>query len=253
MRLAMFFFALSLTACESELAEGIKEINLKEKTVVQPIHRKSYAEEDWNKDFESVINLRDKSTNSDGVSEYKACFGNCTNYFYGMRDEFRKVNHLTLPLTKSVKYITMYNSSEDYPRVLIDMRIVAPVCKEAIVALNPILIGKEWLFMNKLAFMADGEVVYEENANDLHRPKRDIDDGKVIEDWVFILDGLDYEKINKFTKSKNKIIRVTGEKGYVTLSKNVVDTFSQDIEDSIEAAKIINSKLKEGGGPNCIN
>lgn len=151
-----------------------------------------------------------------------------------MKDGFRKVDHLTPPMTAFQEMTVKYTAKSG--AAIIDMRLVAQQCMEAVAVLNPTLHAKSWLFMNKVAFMADGNVVYEQDAP-AQGVKRDTDDGRVMENWSFKIDPVDYEKLQQFAVAKSQVIRVTGDKGYTTLSKESVEIFSKDVIALIKATK----------------
>ena len=224
-----------------------------QEVIAEPPPKPAYSNEDWRRDFTSAFVQSNEKTDSEGITNYRACFlpsgEKCGIFLSGMKDGFRKVDHLTPPMTAwhetSVKYTTKSGSA------LIDMRVVAQQCTEAVAVLNPTLHAKSWLFMNKVAFMADGDVVYEQDAPS-QGVKRDAEDGRVMENWSLKLEPVDYEKLQKFATAKSQVIRVTGDKGYTTLSKESVDVFSKDVILMINATKLINEALVKNGGPNCM-
>lgn len=233
--------------------EAVAETAAKPQEVVAaPPPKPAYTVEDWRRDFSSAFVQSNEKTDSEGITNYRACFvpsgEKCEIFLSGMKDGFRKVDHLTPPATAwhetSVKYTTKSGA------VIIDMRVVAQQCMEAVAVLNPTLHAKSWLFMNKVAFMSDGDVVYEQDAPS-QGVKRDTDDGRVMENWSFKIEPVDYEKLQKFAAAKSQVIRVTGDKGYTTLSKDSVDIFSKDVVAMIKATNLINEALLKNGGPSC--
>lgn len=255
MKLVIIAAAIALVGCNSDVAQKTENEQVKESTP-EVVQKKVYEEEDWKRDFQSAFEASEKKTDSDGITSYRACFefkeGKCVYSYSGMKDGFRKVDHMTPPGTAFHEFDVKYDS-RSRGRAFVDMRVVAPMCKEALVVLNPTLYAKEWLFMNAIAFMADGDVVYEFEAPDANSIKRDVDGNRIIENWTFVLGNSEYDRLRKFASAESKIIRITGQKGYMTLPKETVDVFAKDIVSVINAADTINEKLKAGGGPECTS
>ncbi|WEE79764.1 hypothetical protein LZ683_10555 [Comamonas testosteroni] len=245
----------ALLGCEKkETPTTSQELSkLQEVVAVSKPQKPSYAAEDWRRDFASTFERSKEKTDSDGITSYQACFepagDKCGIFLSGVNDGFRKADHLTAPLTAfhgmTVKYAEKGGA-------YVDLRVVAQQCKEAVAVLNPVVHAKSWLFMSEIAFMADGAVIYEQTAPS-QAVNRDTDDGRIVESWSFKLDPGDYEKLDKFAESKSKVVRVTGDKGYYTLSKDSVDVFTKDVMSTIKATKLVNDSLTKGGGPECTS
>ncbi|QIL72291.1 hypothetical protein G7048_19190 [Diaphorobacter sp. HDW4B] len=220
-----------------------------------PPPKPAYTPEDWKRDFASTFEVSESKTDSSGITSYRACFDlegkKCSTLMSGMKDGFRKVDHLTPPLTAFHEYTVKY-PKKGAAASFVDLRVVAPQCREAATILNPVLHANTWLFMDKVAFMADGDVVYERTAEP-QAVKRDTDDGRIWEKWTFKLETADYAKLEKFAAAQSKIIRLSGDKGYTTMSKESVDVFARDVIATIKATQTINDALTKGGGPSCAD
>lgn len=255
MKLVIIAAAIALVGCNSDVAQKTENEQVQE-SASEVVQKNVYIEEDWKRDFQSAFELSNRKTDEDGISKYHACFDRqgekCPVFFSGVRDGFRKVDHLTPLETSLIEFDVKYGLNNRGP-AFVDMRVVAPTCKEAWVVLNPTLYAKEWLFMNTIALMADGDVVYEFEAPDVNSIKRDVDGNRIVENWTFLLKANEYDRLRKFSRAESKIIRITGQKGYMTLPKETVDVFAKDIVSVINAADTINEKLKAGGGPECTS
>lgn len=212
-----------------------------------------YTEKEWRRDFLSSFNASKQKSDGDGVSTYSACFepigDKCNLSMSGKRDGFRKVDHLTPVMTAWQEFQVKY-PNKGRTAAFVDLRVVARQCGEAVVVLNPTLNARKWLFMNRIGFMAEGDVVYEQEAPP-QGVKRDVDDDRVWEGWSFKLEREDYTKLNQFALAKEKVIRLSGEKGYFTLEKGAVEVFAKDIQEAVKVANIVNESLGKGGGPAC--
>lgn len=248
----VILFAVAISACNKQPNESVSE-DKQVKNAVTLEQKKPYTSSDWERDFSSTFVASKKDSDGEGISSYKACFGEsdgkCDISMSGRRDAFRKVDQLTPVLTVWQKYAVRL-ADKGRSASFVDLRVVAPNCREAVVVLNPTLNASKWLFMDKIGFMGDGVLLYEKNA-DHQAVSRDVDGVRVWESWSFKLEQEDYEKIAQFSSAKEKVIRLTGEKGYFTMEKDSVDVFGKEIPEAIKVANKINDALKSGGGPTC--
>ena len=247
-----------LAGCEKKSHQSEYSDKSKENSASAPPSpppKPPYSDKDWRRDFSSAFEASRVESDGDGVSSYKACFDidgdKCKLSMSGKRDGFRKVDHLISAMTAFQEYYVKYGH-KGKTAAFVDLRVVARQCDQAVVVINPTINAKKWLFMDKVGFMADGEVVYEQVA-DYQAVKRNIEDGRVWESWSFKLKTEDYEKILHFSSAKVKVIRLSGEKGYFTIDNDSVDIFAKDVQENIRAATIINNALVKGGGPFCAS
>lgn len=210
---------------------------------------KKYTAADWKRNFTSTFKESEKKVDGDGMTSYYACFDQeseskkCAEKYSSYRDGFKKVDYMT-PVTTSFHGLGEINS-------LVNMYIAAIECRDAKAVLQPSFNGDNgWLFMKKVAFMADGEVVFEKSA-DPSEVKRDNESRWVHEKWTFALSKDDEKSLMKFSESESRIIRLTGDKGYVTIKKSELDAFTKDIRQLIKNTNQINDAMKTDGGPNC--
>lgn len=235
--------AFLLAGCqpESTVASAIAPAST-EVTHVPP----TYTPDEWKRDFANAFERKDVKVDENGITSYTSCLvmanDQCT-LFNGMKDGFRKVDHLT-PMGTVLYSIANAHS-------MVRVRVVVPECKGALVAIEPFFSGRNgWLFLNKVAFMADGDVVYE-NAAAFDELKRNNEGARVQESWVFSLDKEASKAMERFSQAKSQIIRFSGDKGYFSVPQDSVNVFADDVVKAVEATRLINASLTDGGGPKC--
>ncbi len=210
---------------------------------------KAYTATDWKRDFTSAFKESEKNIDKNGITKYYACFDqnseskNCVEYYSSRRDGFKKVDYMTPIITAAFKAGDI--------GTMVNMYIAAIECRDAKAVLQPNFNGDNgWLFMDKIAFMAEGEVVFEKST-DPNEVDRDNEGRRVHEKWTFALEKDDESRLLKFAEANSRIIRITGKKGYATIEEAELEVFTKDIKHLIKNKNQINDSLKSGGGPNC--
>lgn len=244
MNLRTIFFAfmcLTVAGCEKESAA---KIPIKVEVPQTPI-APQVTSEDWKKAVEAThekLRVRDEGG---GVEEFFACFEptpekkkKCTYHAFGKRDTFRKIRFYTsgIPIMIGSK-ISAYVSLPDNG--------------EPSVFLAPYIFSRgSWIFMKKLAIMVDGEVILEKDLNKLEAD-REVFGGGVQERVDFIATPAQIEALRKIKPEGKFLVRITGEKGYITLDKEessetkellinvirVYDSLNNAVKDKIPAAQ----------------
>lgn len=107
-----------------------------------------------------------------------------------------------------------------------------------------------WLFMNEVALMADGAVVlrrlFEHNA-----VERDNDADRIRERGTFIATDVERDALKTFASAQSPIVRITGEKGYITLDKRRTSELVSDAKEVLEVMSKLESAFASAGGPKC--
>ena len=244
--------ATLLVACGDKGPDHTSSKDTQPQVAPAPPPKPSYTEEQWKKDYLTTYTSSNLKDEGDGMTSFMACFPiaekECGYRFMGLKDGFRKVEQLTPTLTAF--HHTYIKYAKKSSGGMVDMRVVTAPCKRAILALNPKLHVKTWLFMNKVAFMADGDVVYERSV-DSQRVDRDVVSDGVVESWTFIVQDSDHPQLEKFAQAKSKLIRLSGDKGYNSPSAETVDIFAKDVLTAMAAVNAINKVLTDAGGPGC--
>jgi hypothetical protein len=248
-----FISAVALTGCDQSTSDAPHAASAQASATQQtpppeppaPPPPPRLSLEDWKRAVESTYNVSDKKQDDNGVTEFYACF-DCNDKervgvaAKGKYDGFRKVTHL-IPVWQNLARTAGHyaHKSGVYSFVaIID-------CKEPLFVISPVVEAKNWLFMNKVALMADGEVVLEHEFDNVDR---DHDDGDVTESAVWILDDRDIEGIEKFISSQKQIARISGKKGYITVNSGDV---AKSAKETLTMFNNINQALKAVHGPRC--
>lgn len=240
--LPIMIAALMICAC-SPKNEAIEQATAPVEPAPPP-----FTKSEWRTAFKSSFEEKSAKSTDDGITEYSACFhkdekGKCDLVLLGKRDAFRKIDHLT-------PFYTMMNDIGDlFSHV--GTYIAAIECDTPSVLINPTINSRNgWLFMEKVAFMADGEVVVERSFEH-NAVKRDNENSWIHEKATFIASPSELAAFQRFTEAKSQIIRITGQKGYLTLPKDKTANFVKDVSSTIKVRDILAKTLKDAGGPVC--
>ena len=185
------------------------------------------TKQEWLAAVNGVYTKTDTKPDDEGVVEFMACFESgtpkCSLRSWGKRDEFRKVSHFTPVQSSFVKY-----RNEPY----LHSYVALVDCTTPNILLNPRFKGDSWMFMTKVAVMADGELVLEQ---DVTNPpvQRDTYPGLVEESGTWIASDADLEALRKIAAAKAVVVRLSGEKGYVTVGKKLMASFQEDVRDAL--------------------
>lgn len=213
-----------------------------------PPPKPPYTKVQWQEAFRSAFEERDKKINSEGITEYMACrdktpAGTCGHFAFGTRDAFRKIDHLTPASTQLNETILAQNYLGIY--------VAALECEAPSLFVSPAVNRRGgWLFMQKVALMADGEVVMERDFSKA-KVERDATGNFIHERASFIAKPAEREAIKTFMGASSRIIRITGEKGYVTVDKSLTNQFVEDAGNALAFIGAIEEAFKANGGPVC--
>lgn len=185
--------------------------------------------QDWTAAVAGAYVASKKESKDDGITEFLACFDDvssgsakCNMFMFGKRDAFRKVTHFTPAWTQlagsgGAPYVGSY--------------LAVPDCKEPVVFIASHFWGRSWLFMSKVAVMVDGELVLERDFKDQHSSvRREIYPGGVEEDFHFVANPQDRAGLAKLVPAKELAVRISGDKGYVTVGRNDLGHMRQDAD-----------------------
>lgn len=176
-------------------------------------------------------------TDGDGVTEFSACFPaigeKCPPFMRGKRDAFRKLTIFTPAKSLWNRYgaqghVVPYFSVLD--------------CGPPVLLINPTYSASSWLFMEKVAFMADGEVVLEREFQSWDGSRETVRDG-VMESIHWAVDPVDLVKVRALLDGKTIIIRLTGQKGYVSMDKSRTADFMIDLARTLKAMDSMSAAL----------
>ena len=237
---------LMLVACGNKNEEKI--IDPAQTKVIYPPQKSPYTKKEWRAAFKSSFEEESPKENDDGITEYYGCFKKAENrkcelLVTGERDAFRKIDYF-VPFSTSVLRITKAHT-------YIATYIAIKECENPSIFIEPSIHSKDgWIFMNKVAFMSDGEVVLE-HSFEHSQVNLDNNEKWVHETGAFIANKSEQEALIKFSLAKNPIIRITGKKGYLTLPKEKTTAFIDDAKTLLPIFELLEKTLKDGGGLKC--
>lgn len=215
--------------------------------VVEP--RKPYTSDDWRRDFRALFEARQSKSDGEGRTTYQACVDpapdgkTCGMSFQAAHDGFKKTDYLRPALTAFRRIGDL--------KPMVDVYVAASECEEPIAVIRPTFNSKNgWMFMDKLSLMADGDVVFEKSAapGDV---KRDVDGQWVHELWTFHVTPAEFDQLRKFVAAKEKLVRLSGEKGYVSIKPDELKAFVRGLDDVLTFRDRAGAALAKAGGPTC--
>ncbi|WP_439672894.1 hypothetical protein AEMCBJ_33510 (plasmid) [Cupriavidus necator] len=168
---------------------------------------------DWKNALESTYVKHSVKDEGDGLESFTACFEpaapdqkkKCGAFAFGKRDAFRKLRFYETGIPMMIgNGISTYVSLKDN--------------ELPILILTPYIFRKNWLFMNKIAVMVNGDVILEQDLN-VDLAGQEIFPGGVQEHSAFAATRDQVHALRQIKPDSAVIIRFTGKKGYMTLDK----------------------------------
>lgn len=207
-----------------------------------------FTKTEWRRAYNTAFAETKPTSDDQGITSYGACFGRkddgkCEIVAFGKRDAFRKIDHLTT-------IHTSFNRIGDVT-TFVGTYLSAIECKSPSLLISPSVNKKGgWLFMEKVALMADGDVVLEREMTTA-QVDRDNEGYWVHETGNFIATDEELTALEKFVNADQKAIRITGQKGYLTLPKERTAEFARDAKDALGMLASLNKSFAAAGGPVC--
>ena len=146
-----------------------------------------------------------------------------TDAAFGERDGFRRITYFTSVASTFGKYS---------PQAL-TMYIAVPDCKPPVFFVSPRVFRNSWLFLNKVSVLADADLVLDREVETDAKPTREIYPGGVEETVDLTLTEKQLTELRKVEKAKKVNVRITGGKGYVSLTAKEAASFKGDLAGSI--------------------
>jgi hypothetical protein len=249
----------ALTGCqqkssstESATSAAAPDVTPSGETLPTRLRRLSTAE-DWKRALEaSYVEEFSAKDEGDGITSSVAyCFGaesrpddlkECGDLMFVERDAFRRVRFFT-PLNSKLysalgdRYVFSYIALVD--------------CGLPKYVLRPHYFSKhDWLFLNRVTIMAEGEVVLDRDLSKL-KARRDAESWGVDETVEFVATDEDLAALRRVAVASKVLIRLTGEKGYVATPPDYLARFSDDVRNALVAYDKLTAALKDYVPPSC--
>lgn len=245
-----FIAALSalISGCDKESSSPAPAPEVRAEPKPNPPKKPTFTKDQWLGALRSSFEATESKTDEEGVTRYTACFrkaadGKCALPVRGKRDGFRRLDHLTPVRTLTNQAV----GDGSY----IGIYITASECEAPSIMVAPEVNGKNgWIFMSEVALMADGAVVLKRSFehNDV---ERDNDAYRIRERGTFIATDVERDALKTFASAQSPIVRITGQKGYITLDKRRTNDLVSDAKVVLEVMNKLESALGSAGGPKC--
>lgn len=214
----------------------------------------------------NVQKLRDKKkleyvldegkTDANGVTEFFGCFDKsppqCDAPVSGKRDGFRKVQFFFEPVWNWKESGYKYVNGVGKPSVRGYISLID--CRRPKIVLEPTFRASTWIFLEQFSLMLDGTVVLDRKFG-TGEIDRENDHNSVVETAHLTVDERELLMLRKVDPSKQILIRLTGQKGYVGLDPEMSITFAQGIAkllhlyDALDQATLKVGPVKDAACP----
>jgi hypothetical protein len=178
---------------------------------------------DWYRAVVATYSERRVKDEGDGVTSFVACFSDggkeCGDFATGKRDAFRKLR----------QYMPQWSWPGQYSDQYVQTYIALPDCGEPIYFLKPRYFSQTGsLSLNRLSILSDGELVFDQDLS-AFKLERERLSGGVEEGVSFAPTPAQFDALRKLATATKLSVRITGEKGYVTLKASDVAKLKIDV------------------------
>ena len=187
---------------------------------------------------ESAADINDKGN---GVSSFMTCMlrispTRCDLVANIDRDAFRKLRHVQPVINTAL--IDQYGTS-------VKTYVSLPDNGMPVFFLSASYVGRgSWLFMNRVAIMAGGEIAFEQ-ALEHNEVDRDNTGSVVAEQTQIIVDGPKLDALRKIATAKDVLVRLTGEKSFAAVPNAEVVAMQKSMIDALRAHDLLTAALKD--------
>lgn len=235
-----------LSACQKSPSNALSE----------PVHAasgsaapkvRSYTSQQWHEAIAKSYVETQRKTDEEGISEFSACFRaespkNCALFAFGREDAFRGNRYFT----SAISQLSQFESP-----IYLRLYVALQKCELPRLMLRPTYFSKEgWLFMSSVAVMADGAVVLDRSF-DGSKVSRDSASHGVDEEVHLIATQEDVDGLRRAAAAKTVIIRLTGDKGYVTVPKAAALKFITDAQETVQIYDLLRSASSQALPSEC--
>lgn len=151
--------------------------------------------------------------------------------FFAKRDGFRKLTFFT----------SVDSTFARYSAPVVYAYLSVPDCKAPVFFVSPRTFrsrSSSWLFLNRVAVLADGELLLDQSLADF-KPHREIFPGGLEETVDFPLEARQISDLRRLEHAKQVSVRITGDKGYVTLDAKAIEHWRKDVAATIKAHDVV--------------
>lgn len=203
----------------------------------------------WNEALEKTFS-KTAAKSDNGVEDFIACFEResptkCSVGANGVRDPFKK----------ATRFIALYSHIDRlFPiETTVLFHVHLDDCQAPRLAMRPRYLGSKWIFLNEFAILADGQIVLEHKLPDVQRDTLTRARVEVTEVGGFILSDPEIAALRRVVSAKEVVVRLTGEKGYVTVHKDRLKQVIADAESQLFIYDKLTTALSGVSGTPCVD
>jgi hypothetical protein len=173
----------------------------------------------------------------DGVTTFVATIpnpGGPTDLFFAERDAFRKLTFFTSSISQFGKY----------ERPALVMYVSVPDCKAPVFILRPRTFMDHWFILNRVAILADDELLLDQPLANF-KLNRETYPGGLEETVDVALTSKQIADLRRLATAKKVSVRITGQKGYVSLGAVAVASLKKDVPSSLRLFDAVSRMVDE--------
>ena len=110
--------------------------------------------------------------------------------------------------------------------------------------------SRAWLFLNRVGVLADGELALDQSLAD-SKPQREVLPGGVEEVVPFLISDNQIPQLRRIGTAKTVSVRLTGEKGYVSLEPKTVVDVTKDVDYTLRVFDAVSKLVADKGYEPC--
>ncbi|TAG25045.1 MAG: hypothetical protein EAZ37_14210 [Burkholderiales bacterium] len=211
--------------------------------------KKSVTAEDWQRVLAAsqvVTSLKDEG---EGITSWFACFREsepdlstnkkiCLNKSFAKRDVFRKMYFFKSGINSAIpSTVSGWNYVISY--------ISLPDNKLPKLMLSPRYFSKDgWLFMSRVSVLADNELIFDRTFEKLDVDRTNESYG--VEEIIhLVITDDEIKSLRKLAAANSISIRLTGDKGHVSVSQKAVKGFKEEIANILFVYDRLHKNLKD--------
>lgn len=204
--------------------------------------------DEWLKAVTDTFYAKGKpETDDSGVTQYGACFDEqkgpkCETFAMLKHDNFKKVFYFNPFLTYlqkrslAMKYLGSY--------------VALPECSSPQLVIAPMLYMDSWIFLRQVAVMANDKLVLEFKTPDVERETDRVASG-VTEISYVIASAEQINALREIAGGANVIVRFTGDKGFITMKKDLVKNMQDELRTVLKAYDKLKAAAASKAGAEC--
>jgi hypothetical protein len=206
-----------------------------------PVTKTRLTAAQWQAALDGTFKKTSVKDDGDGKSSY---MGRCTQRIdcamFVKHDAFGRFTTFTPIDSEMMQYTAIKLPTYAFARSFLYL----PDCGVPRIIINSHYFSKNtWMFMNHLAVLADNHLLLDRQfpPGETHR---DYESYGLEEDYLFQVTPAELQKLRSIGPDTKLMIRVSGDKGYLSLDKKVSDAFQTGLLTSVKVLDLLASQLE---------